>query len=342
MLDAASGDDNAMRRTRVEQLRIRMISGPDPMPMDAIRTEAQQALEEFTRSADDVGMSQASYVLAFAHLRAGRMRDLADVARRGLAHAERSGDIREQIGALWWVSLALVSGPTPVPDAIRSCEELLRSSRTEHAGVLSDLARLRAMVGEFEAARELIARARRDLTERLHVRRALTFLAHHGANVEVMAGDLAAAERILRPALELARDVGESDQVSQLASTLSSVLSGRGEVAEAVRFADIGRRHAPSDSVAAQTLWRVAAAKTVITDEPREAERLTREAVRLVPHEMLNLRADLHVELATALQATGRPEAALSAQRQAAEIYKRKRNLIGARRVHVLRADLDR
>lgn len=337
MLDVASGDDHAMRRTRVEQLRIRMISGPDPMPMDAIRTEAEQALVEFTQSADDVGMSQASYVLAFAHLRAGRMRDLENVARRGLAHAERSGDVREQIGALWWVSLALVSGPTPVPEAIRSCEELLRSRRTEHAGVLSDLGRLRAMVGEFEAARELIARARRDLTERLHVRRALTFLAHHGAMVEVMAGDLAAAERMLRPALELAHDIEESDQISQLAATLSRVLSGRGEVAEGARFAAIGRHHAPSESVTAQVLWRVATARTVLPEEPREAEHLAREAVEFVPEQMLNLRADLHVELATTLLATGRPEAALWAQRQAAELYERKRNLVGAQRANALR-----
>jgi tetratricopeptide (TPR) repeat protein len=312
------------------------------MPMDAIRNEAEQALEEFTNSADDVGMSQASYVLAFTHLRAGRMRDLEDVARRGLAHAERSGDIREQIGALWWVSLALVSGPTPVPDAIRSSEQLLRSSRTEHAGVLSDLGRLRAMLGEFEAARDLIARARRDLTERLHVRRALTFLAHHGATIEIMAGDAPAAERVLRPALDLAREIEESDQTSQLAATLSRVLSGRGEVAEGAMFADMGRRHAPSESVTAQALWRVATAKTLLTDEPREAERLTREAVRFVPEEMLNLRADLHVELATTLRATGRPEAALSAQRQAAELYERKRNLVGAQRAQALRIHLDR
>jgi predicted ATPase len=80
---------------RLERLRIRLITGPDPTRLDTIRTEAQRALEEFGKSADHVGMSQACYLLAFVHLRSGDMRALEEASRRGLAHAELTGDVRE-------------------------------------------------------------------------------------------------------------------------------------------------------------------------------------------------------------------------------------------------------
>lgn len=329
------GDLRTARRTRVEQLRIQMIRGPDPVQMEAIRLEAARALEAFAGAMDEVGMSQACYVLAFTHLRAGRMRELQEATRRGLSHAERSGDLRERIGALWWASLALVAGAIPVPDAIRECEQLLRRV-PDHAGVLSDLGRLRAMLGEFDIARTLIARARRDIIERMHVRRALTFIAQHAAVVEMMAGELTAAERTLRPALELARDVSERDQISQLAATLSRVFSARGDAAAAAEHLEVARQHAPAQSVTAQACWRLAAASSLRTDEPAEAQRLIHEALLLVPVDMLNLRGELHGELAATLLSAGLPELAVSAAQDGLNLYGRKGNRVGVHRMRML------
>jgi tetratricopeptide (TPR) repeat protein len=334
----SESDGRLAQGIRLERLRIRLIAGPDPVRLETIRTEVERALEAFGRSADHVGMSQASYLLSYVHLRSGKMRELGEEARRGLAHADLSGDVREEIGARWWVTLALVAGATPVPECIRVCEELARSRGMTHAGVLSDLARLRAMTGEFDEARELVARARRVLVEQMRVRRALTFVAQRSAEVELLARDSVAAEGELRPALELAVEMGERDQISQIAADLSILLSRRGDPEEAARLASQSTASAPAESVTAQVLSRAANAWVLRTrTHHREAERLVREALEMVPRDMLNLRAGLYVDLADLLEATGRRNAALAVIRAAASLYERKGNVVGARHARSVR-----
>ncbi len=90
-------------------------------------------------------MSQAHYILSSVHLRAGRIRQLEETARRGLVHAHRSGDLRELLGAPWWIVFALLAGPTPVPAGLQACEELVDAGGLEHIGVL-------AAMGHFKAS----------------------------------------------------------------------------------------------------------------------------------------------------------------------------------------------
>jgi predicted ATPase len=321
------------QRLRLEQLRVRLIAGPDPVRLDAVHAEVERAIAMLEPVGDDVGMSQACYLLATMHLRAGRIRDLEEVARRGLEHARRSGDLRELLGAMWFPAWALVAGPTPVPEAIRGCEQLLRDGPGEHVGVVTDLARLHAMRGASDTARELIARGRRQVVERVRVRRALTVVAQRSAEVEALAGDLAAAEAVLRPGVEVALDVGERDQSAQVAAALALVLCARGSSEEAATFAALAQRQAPAESVVAQALWRAATGRVLATGkDDASARRLVREAIALVPDDLLNLRADLQLDLAVTLDAGGRPDAAAAARREAADLYRRKGNVAGVRR----------
>ncbi|MFW6204446.1 MAG: BTAD domain-containing putative transcriptional regulator [Actinomycetota bacterium] len=321
----------------VERLRIAMVAGPDPTSLDAIRHSAERVFEAFRGWDDPVGMSEACYVLASVHLRAGRMHDLERAARRGLEYAQRSGDVREMLGAPWFILFALAAGPTSVPAAIRRCEDVLWVGRTQHPGALYVLAMLRAMLGEFDQARRLAADARQVVVEQLRVRRTLAGVARATAEVEVMAGDLAAAEQQLRPAVDILLGIGDRDQATQAAAELSRVLAARGNAAEAAAYASVSREQAPAESVTAQALWRAATARAV---GHHEAGRLLREAADLVPPDMLNLRADLHADLAETLSAAGQPEAALAAAREAAGCYERKGNVVGARRARRLATDL--
>jgi DNA-binding SARP family transcriptional activator/class 3 adenylate cyclase/tetratricopeptide (TPR) repeat protein len=316
---------------RLERARIRLATGPDPTGLDAIRDEAERAMRVFEGAGDEAGLSQACHVLGVVHSRLGELREMEEVARRGLAHAERSGSAREELGARWSVSMALVAGATPVQACIRSCRELVRWRGTENPGVLADLAVLRSMLGEVDEGRELITRARRLLVERTRARRPLGAVARRAAEVEIMAGDLAAGERELRVALELGHDMGERDQVSQIAASLSLVLSVRGATEEAARFASLSADHAPAQSVVAQALWRAATARVLGNrEDSQKADRLAREAIQLVPLEMLNLAAELRVNLADLLLAAGQRDAALKAISEATDLYGRKGNVAAA------------
>src|SRR5512133_2433288 len=312
------GDDRLTRAIRLEQ----------------IRQQTQAALEAFRDEGDQVRMSQAHYILSSVHLRAGRIRELEETAHRGLVYAHRSGDRRALLGAPWWIVFALLAGPTPVPACLQACEELVHAGSLEHPGVLAAMGHFKAMLGDFQRARELVAHAQHVLQERIRLPRPRTFVGLRTAGVEVLAGNPEAAERALRPALEVALMVGDRDEASQSAAELSLLLSRRGAADEAAGVATLAADQAPAESVTAQALAGAAKARILLgCGDHREAERFAREAIKLVPADMLNLRASLLVGLAEILVAAGRHEEAQPVSAEAVQLYERKRNLVAAQAV---------
>jgi tetratricopeptide (TPR) repeat protein len=172
----------------------------------------------------------------------------------------------------------------------------------------------------------------------MRVRRPLMFLAHSSAAVEVLAGDFASAERELRAALQMALDMGERDHLSQIAAGLSQLLSGNGQLDEAERLATLSAEHASVEGVA--RVLSLAARGRVLVGRGHlsEAEALAREAVRLSPPGMPNLRADLLVGWVEALRAGGNKKDARSAISQAIELYERKGNVVSAARARFFAA----
>jgi tetratricopeptide (TPR) repeat protein len=316
---------------RLEQTRFRLITGPDPISLEVIRQQTQAALEAFRDEGDQVRMSQAHYVLSSVHARAGRIRELEDTARHGLVHAHRSGDLRELLGAPWGVVLALLAGPTPVPACLQTCEELVDAGGIEHVGVLAAMGHFNAMLGDFQRARELVAHAQQVLRERLRIPRPRLFVGLRTAEVEVLAGNPEAAERALRPLLDVALMVADREQASQIAAELSLLLSRRGASDEAARAATLAADQAPAESVTAQALAGAARARVLLgSGDHREAERFARQAIKPVPDDMLNLRASLLVGLAEILLAAGRHDQAQPVSAEVVQLYERKHNLVAA------------
>ena len=325
---ALASDEVLGRRIRVERARIRLIKGPDPMPLDAIRDEAEGGLEFFTSSGDDVGASNACYVLLLVYLRRGDLVEMERVARLGHVHAVRSGSTREEAASRWMVALALVMGTATVGDAIAECEGLLPWAGSEHPGVLCELAHLRAMRGDFRIAHDLISRARRLAIERFHARRPLMFAASSSAEVELLGGDTASAEVELRLALQMASEMNEREVASGCAARLARLLSVAGRGDEADGFATMSADLAPSEHRPAQALVRAArAAVLTLEHDYSAASGLLRQAIQLAPAEMLNLRADLLIDLASVARHAGSVAEAAANQRAATAMYERKGNL---------------
>jgi predicted Zn-dependent protease with MMP-like domain len=72
------------------------------------------------------------------------------------------------------------------------------------------------------------------------------------------------------------------------------------------------------------------AASASAAGEHQQAERLASEAVGLVPAEILNLRADVLVELAEVLLGASQQRGAEQASSEAARLYALKGNLVSA------------
>ena len=233
----------------LERARIRVITGPDPTSLREIRVEAERALDVFSTTGDDAGAAQACYVLAIVHEREGAIRDMEGVSRLGLVHADRSGRLREEVGPRWNLALAVRTGETPVREAVRTCEEIVDRRGVFHPGVLCELATLRAMEGEFDEARAMIARARRDMVERWRFRRPLMWAARSSAAVETLAGDIEGSKRELRAALQMALSFREREPVARIAAGLSRVLSLQDRSSEADGFATMSVDYSPAEGL---------------------------------------------------------------------------------------------
>jgi tetratricopeptide (TPR) repeat protein len=318
----AAGDRSSELYARLERARVQLLIGPDPLPLEEIGREAEEAFAHFTQTGEDGGLAQASYLTAYVHQRAGRIVAMEEHLRASLGYADRSGQMREMLAARWTLAESLVLGPVPVPECIDRCEELVSIHGIEIPGVRMALGLFSAMSGRFDEAREMHDRARWIIEEQIRVKRLLKFVAVSRGAVEQLAGDLPAAERAFRISMEIDRAIGEErEDFSQTAARLAFVLWRQGRDEEAAGMAELSAEAAPSESVAAQALSSAARARA--TEDPE----LARKAADLVPNEMLNMRADVLVEVAEVSRRGGDQQGAKEAAEEAAALYERKGNL---------------
>ncbi len=321
----------------LERVRVRFATGPDPMTLEEIADLATSGLTHYEANGDEAGMAQAFFMLGEVSRRRGRIGEMEEMVRQGLAHADRSDSGREQLGARRMLATVLEVGPKPVPHCIEECEELALWRGKNNAGVLPILAYLHAMNGQFDRARDMVIRAEVLFRESARARRPLTLLFKRRAEMETLAGDLDAAEDQLRQALQLDHEMEIREETSEAAALLARVLFKKGNLDGAAEMADLSRDQAPSQSVAAQALWRSTRALTMAAQgDYGDAIRLAESAVDLIPGAMLNLRAGIHIDMGMALSALGLREAAKGAVDEAIDLYGRKGNLAAASQARLL------
>jgi ATP/maltotriose-dependent transcriptional regulator MalT len=223
---------------------------------------------------------------------------------------------------------ALHYGPTPAPAAIARCRALLRDAGSDEglrAGVTAALAGLVAMQGDFEQARALYRESTALLDELgLRFRRAVRSLV--GAEIESLAGDLAAAERELRHGYETLEEMGERGVRAVLAAFLADVLCERGKDDEAERLAGIAAEIVEPSDLVPHALERAVRARVLARRGDETAEALAREAVELAGHtDFPGLRARTLLALAEVVPAEAEGHVA-----EARRLYEQKGNFVAA------------
>ena len=260
---AAAGDKRLELRTLIEREFFRAYAGSED-PSETIPAVAARAIPLLEELGDDLGLAKAWWLKSEIDLRAGRWGARAAALERALEHARRAGDLRESATYVSLLALSLVYGPTPVPEAIRRCEQLLADAgddRSQEAGVRTALAALQAMQGDFEQARELWERARAIYEEfALGHRRAVRSLIP--AAIEMLAGDPDEAVRALRWGYEALERMGEKGARSTLAAYLADALCAAGHYDEAEQMAEISEQIGASEDLVTQIVWRGARAKS--------------------------------------------------------------------------------
>jgi tetratricopeptide (TPR) repeat protein len=233
--------------------------------------------------------------------------------------------------------MSTVYGRTPVPVALAECERILEEARGDRRAeglVLGSLARLYALDGDFERARDAYRRARAVLEDLgTNVLAASLSLDSHA--VELLAGDPAAAERELRRDYDALDRMGEKYLLSTVAGLLAQALCAQGRYEEANTMCMFTASVAAEDDAQSQALWRSVRAKVLArrNGSGDQAVELAREAVEILSAtDAIVWQADALVDLAEALAATGEPAAAGRALDEATELYELKGSSVAARR----------
>jgi tetratricopeptide (TPR) repeat protein len=318
-------------RVRVEQqfVRLHAESGGDIGEANRV---ASAALRVFETHADDVGQCRAWSLRAWIEWNQGRVTRADEAWQRAAAHAEADGDERSLFEILTWRASAALYGPTPVRAAIETCTAILEQVRTNPVAVgvtTLPLAALHAMRGEFDHARALVGEANAILDDvgRMHSAAPL-----HEVLVETLAGNLARAENLMRPAYERLEQMGEKSLLATTAAHLARTLYALERYDEADQFCSASESAAAAEDVVSQVIWRGTRAK-ILARQGRvdEAEALVREAVRQVSQtDQLTDHSATLLDLAEVLRLAERPSAANAAVLEAIDLYTQKGNTVSA------------
>jgi ATP/maltotriose-dependent transcriptional regulator MalT len=264
-----------------------------------------------------------------------RFGDAAAAGERAVRHARLGGDERGAAAAALMYAMAAVYGPTPVREAIARCEEALAATagnRKLQALLTLLMSPLHAMTGDFATARRLYADARASFDEI----GAMTYSARtslQSAVVELLAGDLDAAERELRRDYKTLEELDERYFRPTIAANLALIRARQDDFEDAARFASVAEEIAAADDVETQALWRSAKALVLAREGAQSAADTTaRAAVDLLRRtDALVQIADALIVHASVLDNLGRSEDHETALLEAATLYERKGNVVSER-----------
>jgi len=334
----AAGNEGAAMHAMLGGLEVTWFHGFDGDWEDGLR-QVEEAIRVFEELEDDLGQAKAWRLLAHAHSGMGRSSAARVEALHAITLVRRAGDERLEAKIRRLYGVVLFWGPTPLDEVVRENEEAVKWARRKgmyslEAGALSLLARAAAMRGDFPEARRLNRTAEQlipDLGELLTV--AADSISE--GLVELLAGDLEAAEQALRRGYDALERRGITGARSTIAAMLARVLLRQGRIEEAEAFIDICQRDASDDQLDNQIKWRELRALVLAArGELAEAEHLAREAVsRAERSEQLNSQADAHYDLAVVLRRAGRQDESARMAQRAKELYERKGNLVFAGQV---------
>jgi len=340
---ALLGDDAIGRSAELAALHLRYTTD-STSAHDSIVARVRELLPVLEEADDHHGLARAWRLLTYAHMTATQWGVAAEAAEQAIRHTEQAGGegmARRFVGML---ASSVLYGPTPADEAITYCEGVLsRAAEDRKSVAITDaaLAHLEAMRGNFGVARTHYRRSRALLEEfGWLVEAALTSLA--SAPVEMLAGDLEAAERELRKDYQTLERMGEHNYISTTAGMLADVMYRQGRYHEAGEFATICRELASADDVVSQFLWRCVQAKLLARErQHEEAGTSIDEAIGLIGgSDWLDGQGNGFMDLAEVGRLGGRIGDALEALAQASARFTAKGNIVSARRADELAAGL--
>jgi class 3 adenylate cyclase/predicted ATPase len=338
-IDAAQavGDRGREWRARLERSLVHAHVDPKSSAYlnEELLREARDAASVFEQLGDVQGLARAWRSQTQALYWMGKYRSAAVAAERTTDFAAQAGDRHARVWGLQLLARSLYDGPTPHREAIRRCEEILAAAgddRALAAGIKDILAALHTTQGNTAEARLLVDDAIKTYEDLGNPYALATGLGFESAGLHRAEGDLAAAERDLRRALDLLTAMGEKGVLSTLAARLADLLTSQDREQEAEHFLHISEESAGADDWVSQSMIKeVRASLLARRGESERAVTLAREAFALAEDtDDVDLRAWRRIKLAELLRSAGESAESARLLEEAIDLFEAKENPRGA------------
>jgi class 3 adenylate cyclase len=336
-----TGDRAVACRAQLERAFLGIFTGAADWFETLVRA-TDEAVSVFAELGDDAAVARALRMRVDAYWVHCQVGGMEEVLEQALEHAVLAGAQRELSLIQGAIARVAAAGPMPADLGVERCRRILveaADTPATEAMVLCCIAYLEAMRGDFEEARAHSARSRSMLQELgMTVARAASDI--WACEVELLAGELSAAERLLRSSYETLEAAGERGNLSTIAALLAEAVRAQGSLDEAERLTQVSEELAADDDALSQVAWRSTRAKLqAASGDVESAERLAREAVEVAERtDWPNLRGDALSALAEVHAAAGRRAAAAEVAERAAAVFEAKGNVSAAALLSALRA----
>jgi class 3 adenylate cyclase/tetratricopeptide (TPR) repeat protein len=335
---SAAGDRVGELCGRVREGLLRTFLEPEGAT-EQLAVLIEEALPVFRAAGDDAALYIGYSALGQVRNMRGQMDAGLEAFEQAATHAQQAGMPHEELG---WRSTLRFMGTTPVADVL-AWLDANEPREGRNYWLRSNRAKALAMLGRFDEARAILADSRMVLAERGSGIPLGTTVAMDSVEVELWAGEPAAAAEYGAEGCRLLDALGEHSILSTAAGMLAQALYALDRLEEADGWAGRAAELGASDDAITQMLWRQVKAKVLARrGELAEGERLAREAVAVCEKtDFLDAQGDVYADLAEVLLLGGRPKEAGRALGQALERYQRKGNIVSTRHTRARLAELE-
>jgi tetratricopeptide (TPR) repeat protein len=342
-IDAArSADDlRTQWRARVAHGVVRgALRGESAADVDEAETAAA-ALEEI---GDELGTARAWLWLGQLHFWRGAAARATTTWGTALRHARRARSRIDESEILSWLLICSWFGPEPVEHGMSRCEAILAEDTHDRRTIAQahvEYADFLAALGRIDRAREHL-RQGEAIIDDLGLTLLAGIVSQEAFDLEMLAGDAFAAERVVRRGCELLEAMGEKGFLDSRLTCLADALYVQGRNAEAEEVVARVEADGSLDDVDVQWRWRAVRAKILARrGEAVAAQALAAEAVRLLePTDWLGWKGASLLDQCEVLRLADRGAEALAAAHRALACFEQKGNVVFARRAAAAAASL--
>jgi DNA-binding SARP family transcriptional activator/tetratricopeptide (TPR) repeat protein len=315
----------------VSRLQLRLHTEPD-FSVDEFLREASRSLRCLDAQGADQYAMRVRAILAWPYALRGQMRRAEGLIEAVPPEQDQHLGARKLLPSLW------LYGPLPATKAMDLCDALLAEHPAPRtvASCYRCLAALKAMTGQFDEARALLNQDR-VILEELGLEVLVAAVSAVGGAVELLAGEPASSEAILRAGMKRLGRLGKTMHFSAVAALLARALYEQKKHNEAWSMMELAAR-GPHHDVGVAVGWLGIQAKLIAQQAgPDDGVGIAREAVGIAETtDSLDLQGDAFVDLADVLLRAGRLEDGFAALDSAVGFYEKKGNRVSAARARAL------